>query len=421
MNLIHFFKDGFKEILSGNRAYWLWLLGLTVVIMSGLGAYTDQLSVGMGATGMSDQVSWGAYIANFAFLVGVAAAAVMLVIPAYIFSNKDARHVVMIGEGIAVAAVVMAMLFVVVDLGRPDRMWHMIPLLGRFNFPQSLLAWDVVVLTGYMVLNILIPFYMLYTRYKGQEPNEKIFFPAVLLSIAWAISIHTVTAFLFSANVARPFWHTAILGPRFIASAFCSGPALIILTLQVIHKITSFRVSNEAIHLLAMVTTVALQINLFFLGVEIFTDFYFQNEHSVSAQYLFFGLGQNTALVPWIWSAVFLNIGAVSILMIHRLRVQLRFLNLAAVMVIVGVWIEKGMGLIIPGFVPTPIGEVFEYNPSLVEVLVSAGIWAFGALVFTLLAKVAIPVELGAMKLGTENLGTEKLGTMKTPKALEGE
>ena len=395
--LVKFFVDGVREIFRGPTLYWLWMAGLAAVVVVGGLHYLEQVQQGMIVTGMSDQVSWGAYIANFTYLVGVAAAAVMLVIPAYIFNRQDVKHVVLIGEGIAVAAVVMCMLFVTVDLGRPDRIWHLIPLLGRFHFPQSMLAWDVVVLTGYLLLNLLIPFYILYTRYKGGEPDFRLYFPPVLLAIAWAISIHTVTAFLFSSNVARPFWHTAVLGPRFIASAFTSGPALIILALQVVDRFTEMRVHSSVIDLVSVITATALQINLFLLGVELFTEFYFPTEHSASARYLFFGLDGYNALVPWIWSALAMNLVAVSIFTVHPWRKKRALLNVACVLAVVGVWIEKGMGLIIPGFLPTPIGEMFDYSPSDVEISVSLAVWAVGLLVFTVLAKVAIPIEQGKL------------------------
>jgi molybdopterin-containing oxidoreductase family membrane subunit len=284
-----------------------------------------------------------------------------------------------------------------VDLGRPDRLWHMIPMLGRFNFPHSMLAWDVVVLTGYLLLNLCIPAYILFERYMGREPRESLYFPAVVLSIFWAISIHTVTAFLFSSNVARPFWHTAILGPRFLASAFTSGPALIIIALQVIDRFTELKVPRSVIDLIGLIVTVSLQINLFLLGAEIYTEFYFPTEHNASAQYLFFGLHGFNGLVPWIWTAIGLNVTAAAILMVHRWRKRLVLLNVACVMAIVGVWIEKGMGLIVPGFVPTTIGELFDYSPTTVEIGVSLAIWAIGLLIFTVLAKVAIPIELGAL------------------------
>jgi Ni/Fe-hydrogenase subunit HybB-like protein len=292
----------------------------------------------------------------------------------------------------------MSILFVVVDLGRPERMWHMIPGLGRLHFPQSLLAWDVVVLAGYLLLNLAIPFYILFSRYQGREPNWRVYFPAVLVSIGWAVSIHTVTAFLFSSNVARPFWHTAVLGPRFLASAFTSGPALIVLTLQVVDRNTALKVQSSVIGLMALITAVSLQISLFLLGAEIFTDFYFRTEEVVAATYLYLGLNGANKLVPWIWSAIALEGVAAVILTIHSLRNRRVLLSLACVFAIVGVWIEKGMGLVVPGFVPTPLGEVFEYSPSWGEVLVSLGIWALGLLVFTLLAKVAIPIELGTLQ-----------------------
>lgn len=393
-----FFADGLRQVVRGGRLYWSWVGGLVVVVLVGIAFYWRQLDQGLIVTGMSDQVSWGVYIANFTYLVGIAAAAVMLVIPAYIFHREDVKHVVLMGEGMAVAAVIMSILFVVVDLGRPERIWHMIPLLGRLHLPASLLAWDVVVLTGYLVLNVTIPFYILFRRYQGREPRLRVYFPAVLVSIAWAIAIHTVTAFLFSSNVARPFWHTAVLGPRFLASAFTSGPALIVLALWVIDRKTAFKVQSSVIDLMALVVTVALQINLFLLVAEIFTDFYFRTEEVVSATYLYLGLPGANMLVPWIWSAIALEGVAAIILTVNPLRRRRVLLSIACGLAIIGVWIEKGMGLVVPAFVPTPLGEVFEYSPTWGEVFVSLGIWALGLLVFTLLAKVAIPIELGTLR-----------------------
>jgi len=393
--ILRFCVDAVRVMFRGLKQYWLWLLLLCLVLAHGAVDYSEQIRTGLVVTGMSDQVSWGFYISNFAFLVGIAAAAALLVIPYYIFDRKDIKEVVLVGEGIAVAAVVMAMLFVIVDLGRPERFWHMIPFIGKLNFPLSLLAWDVVVLMGYLLLNLGIPFYILYSRYRGVEPNLRVYFPFVLLAIFWAISIHTVTAFLFSANPARPYWHTALLGPRFIASAFVSGPALIILTLQVIRKVSSYPISQNVITLLALIMTFALQINIFFVGAELFTDFYNEGAHSASIRYLFLGLHGFDSLRPWIWAALLMNLVAVTILTIHPLRRKTVTLNIACVLACVGIWIEKGMGLVIPGFIPTPLGEVFEYTPTAIELGVSAGIWALGMILFTLLARLVIAVEQG--------------------------
>ncbi len=404
MAVVRFMLDGIREMLRGPREYWLWLGALAAIVAFGAWSYSQQLINGLVVTGMSDQVSWGFYISNFAFLVGIAAAAVLLVIPAYIFDRKDIKEVVLIGEGMAVAAVLMAILFVVADLGRPDRLWHMLPGIGRFNWPVSLLAWDVLVLSIYLLLNLAIPFYILYSNYRGKEPNFRRYFPFVVVAMFWAISIHTVTAFLFSANPARPFWHTALLGPRFIASAFASGPALIIITLQIVRKVTSYEISQSVINMLSVIMTFALQISLFFVGVELFTDFYNEGAHAASIHYLFFGLGGFSSLKSWIWFALILNLSALVILMIHPLRQKIALLNIACVMAFVGIWIEKGMGLVIPGFIPTPLGEIFEYTPTSVELGVAAGIWAFGALVFTLLAKAVIAIKQGKISYSSKEL-----------------
>lgn len=398
MSPVHFILDGLREMLRGSRLYWTWLGGLGLLFAVGVLAYIGQLRDGLVVTGMSDQVSWGFYIANFAFLVGIAAAAVLLVIPAYLFHRADVKQVVLIGEGLAVAAVLCAMLFVLADLGSPERAWHLIPFIGRFNWPTSMLAWDVLVLNGYLALNLALPFYVHYRHWQGREPNVKAYFPVVVVAMFWAVSIHTVTAFLFSANAGRPFWHTALLGPRFIASAFVSGPALIIVVLQLIRRHTAYPVQQGVIDLLALVMAVSLQISLFFVGAELFTDFYNETSHAGSMRYLFFGLHGLHGLQAWIWTALVLNLVAVVLLSVHRTRRAPRTLNIACGLAFAGIWIEKGMGLVVPGFIPTPLGEVFEYTPTARELVVTLGIWAFGAITFTLLAKASIGIELGRVR-----------------------
>jgi hypothetical protein len=218
---------------------------LTGVTLLGLNAYCKQFVQGLVVTGMSDEVSWGVYIANFTFLVGVAAAAVMMVIPVYIYDNEELHDLVIFGELLAVAAIIMCLLFVTVDLGRPDRFWHLIPGIGQMNFPKSMLSWDVLVLNGYLLLNVHICGYLLYCRYQKRKPSKWFYIPFVFLAIVWAISIHTVTAFLYVGLGGRPFWNASIVGPRFLASAFTAGPALIILALQVIRRVTASGSATE--------------------------------------------------------------------------------------------------------------------------------------------------------------------------------
>jgi Ni/Fe-hydrogenase subunit HybB-like protein len=397
-NYFGFLRRCLRISFVGDWRYYSWMLLLSVVALLGLNAWAKQMVHGLVTTGMTDQVSWGLYIANFTFLVGMAAAAVMLVIPVYIYRNRDLHDLVIFGELLAVAAILMCLAFVTVDLGQPARFHH---LLLRLNFPESILAWDVVVLNGYLLLNLHICGYLIYCAYQRKKPAKWFYIPFVFVAIGWAISIHTVTAFLFVGLGGRPFWNTAILAPRFLASAFAAGPAVIIITLQIIRKSTNYQVSDKALALLRGIATVALSINMFLLISEIFTEFYTDSAHVASAKYLFFGLHGYSALVPWIWSAIALNTIALLILYVPRTRKSIAFTNVACVAMIVGIWIEKGMGLIIPAFVPSPLGEIVEYVPTLNEILVCLGIWAFGLLVYTILVRISIPVLSGHLTQDT--------------------
>jgi Ni/Fe-hydrogenase subunit HybB-like protein len=542
----------------GDWRYYLWVGTLTVICLLGLHAYCRQFAQGLIVTGMSDEVSWGVYIANFTFLVGVAAAAVMMVIPVYIYNNEELHDLVIFGELLAVAAILMCLAFVTVDLGRPDRFWHLIPGIGQFNFPASMLSWDVIVLNGYLLLNVYICGYLLYCRYQKKKAAKWFYIPFVFIAIVWAISIHTVTAFLYVGLGGRPFWNSAIVGPRFIASAFAAGPALIILALQVVRRVTASAPAietarlrdgaggpgtargrgatiddlellarhlpelamvsaedrlkslagamvlevaagdallrqgekeNEAFFVLAgrvvvereesgrfritrsvgpgeqfgetsalagtprMATAIAegptrvlrlpadslrqlmrtpqmnriirsrmqerlmitdrglltlrgivqvsMLINVFLLINEVFKEFYSGNLHVASAKYLFIGLHGYHALVPWIWTAIAFNLIAMVLLILPVSR-SLKWLNVTCVLCILGIWIEKGMGLVIPGFIPSPLGEMVEYSPTLNETLVCFGIWAFGLLCYTVFLRMAVPILQGKLSKANE-------------------
>jgi len=391
----HFYKKTLILVSRGSRIYYAWCFFLLAIIIVGFKFYWTQHETGLIETNMTDQVSWGLYIANFTYLVGMAAAAVLLVIPSYIYQFKPIKEIVVLGELFAASCMVMAILFVMVDLGRLDRVWHMIPFVGLMNFPASLLAWDVLALNGYLFLNLLIPIYLLVKSYYGKEPNWKFILPFILLSIPWAVGIHTVTAFLYNGLSARPFWNASILAPRFLASAFCSGPAIIIVIFQIIRKVSAIHLEDKALFKIAELIAYAMFLNLFLLGAEIFKEYYSGTVHMASFKYLFEGLHHHNELVPWIWAAMAMNVTAFILFLVPSTRKRLSTLNLGCLLVIIGVWIEKGPGFVIPGFVPDPLGEIHEYVPNLVELMVSFGIWALGLLIFTLLMKVAIPIETG--------------------------
>ncbi|MBL8719113.1 MAG: polysulfide reductase NrfD [Myxococcales bacterium] len=388
----------FSGAFDGGARFYAAMTVLTAIALVGANAWAQQVANGMHLTSMTDHVSWGLYIANFTFGVGLAAGAVMMVIPAYLYDDHEMHDVVIVGELLAIASIIVCLLFVVVDMGRPDRFWHIIPGVGRFNWPISMLTWDVLVLNGYLLLNLHITGYLVYTRFRGDKPAKRWYVPFVFLSIAWAISIHSVTAFLYSGLGGRPFWNSALLAPRFIATAFVTGPALVIVLLQGIRRLTSFHVGDGPIRTLTSVMRVTVLLNLFMLGSELFTALYTGGAHAASVKYLFFGLHGHRGLVPWIWTAVILNVASALLLHLPQTRKSLGLLDLACLCAFIGVWIEKGMGLIVPGFIPSTLHEIVEYAPTLTEWKITAGIWAFGIMILMVALKVVLPVLTGEIE-----------------------
>ncbi len=397
-DLVKHFFIAMKYIARGGRNYYLWVGSLGFLVAVGAATYLGQLDRGLIITAMRDQVSWGFYISNFTFLVGVAAAAVLLVIPAYLYHFKPIKEIVLFGELLAITAISMCILFIIVDMGQPLRVWHLLPFIGSMNFPASLLAWDVIVLNGYLIINTAIAFYVLYRLSIGKDYKMSIIGPLIILSIPWAVSIHTVTAFLYNGLSSRPFWNASILAPRFLASAFCSGPAIMLLLFQIIRKLSKVEIDNKAIFKISELIAYAMGLNLFLLGAEAFKEFYSGSIHSAPMEYLYLGLHGHNNLVPWMWFATTLNIIAFFLFLFPKTRENFTTLNMGCLFIISGVYIEKGMGLVIPGFVPDTLGEIYEYTPSMQEILITIGIWAFGALLYTVLIKFAIPVYTGELR-----------------------
>jgi len=397
--LTSFVSDYVRYVLKGGTKFYAWMGSLAVLILGMLYVFYLQNTDGLIVTGMTSQIHDGLYFANLVFLVGVAAGAVTIVFPAYAYHHEGMHKVAVLGEMLAITAVIMVMMFVFAHMGRPDRLWHMVPPWGIYSF-SSMLGWDVMVLNGYLILNIVCGFYYLWCKYTGNPLNKKWFMPVVWIAIVWALSIHTVTAFLISTMPARPMWFHSMMPIRFITTAFAAGPALIILIFLIVRKNTKFWVDDSAIKLLTTIVTWCLGIAIFLTLSEVVVELYARTEHANGLYYLMFGLHGLTKLVPWFWSAIVLMIGAFILFLIPSFRNDFTKLPIACAMAFAGIWIEKGMGLIVPGFIPTPIGEVTEYYPSFVEVMMTLGIWAFGFFILTILLKGAIGILLGDIKFG---------------------
>jgi len=376
-------------IFKGTKRYYAWMVFLLAIVGAGFGAYMWQLNFGLGITGMSRDVSWGFYIAQFTFLVGVAASAVMLVLPYYLHNYKAFGRITILGEFLAVASVTMCILFIFVDLGMPMRVVNVI----LHPTPTSILFWDMIVLNGYLLLNIVIGWNVLSAERNGVAPPMWLK-PLIYLSIPWAVSIHTVTAFLYAGLPGRGFWLTAILAPRFLASAFAAGPAFLILLCLLVRKLTRFDPGREQILSLSKIVTYAIILNVFFFICEVFVALYSNiPEHKVHLQYLFTGLHGHGALVPWMWASMILMLTAIVLLVIPATRNDEGILAVSCVLVFIGTWIDKGMGMISGGFVPNPLHQVTEYVPTPPEIMIALGVWALGFFILTALFKMAVSVK----------------------------
>ncbi|HEX7504101.1 MAG TPA: NrfD/PsrC family molybdoenzyme membrane anchor subunit [Syntrophales bacterium] len=378
-----------EKALTGSRRYGIWVVALLALAGLGFFFYLRQLDYGLGLTGMSRDVSWGLYVAQFTFLVGIAASAVMLVLPYYLHDYKAFGRITLLGEFLAVAAVIMCVTFIFVDLGQPTRVMNVL----LHPSPTSILFWDMIVLNGYLLINIVTGWTVLQCDKQGIPPPAWVK-PLIYLSIPWAISIHTVTAFIYAGLPGRGFWLTAIMAPRFLASAFASGPALLILFCLVLKRFAGFDAGKKAINAMATIVTYALATSIFFVLVELFTVFYGQiPEHMEHYRFLFAGLHGYDTIANWMTVSALCAVAALVLLINPRTREKESLLAVACACVFLSLWIEKGLGLIVTGFVPSPLEKITRYTPTGPEISITLGVWALGFLIITALYKIFISVQ----------------------------
>ena len=378
-----------ERALTGSKRYWGWIG--TLVALSAIGSltYLVQQFSGTEITGLSRDVSWGLFIANYTFFVGVAASAVMVVLPYYVHDYEAFGRIAVFGEFLAVAAIAIAGLFIFVDVGQPLRSFNLL----LYPTPGSPLFWNTIILPVYMALNILIAWGALGADSKSVPPPGWIK-PLIYISIPWAISIHTVTAFVYAGLPGRAFWNTAILAPRFLVSAFASGPALLIVMCIMIRRLTGFDPGKKALGQLGVIVAYSMILNLFFIVLEFFSSFYSSiPSHTHSLKYLFFGLEGHGMLVPWIWTSVALAVVGTVLLVVPGVRRNDTMLAAACILVFISLWIDKGLCLVVAGFIPSPMATITEYAPSLFEVIIAIGVWAMGFLILSILYKIAVSVK----------------------------
>jgi len=378
-----------EKVFIGSKKYWTWVIFLCILIGIGTLAFLHQFKQGLQVTDMSRDITWGIYIAQFTFLVGVAASAVMVVLPYYLHNYKEFGKITILGEFLAIGSVVMCMTFIFVDMGQPLRILNVF----LHPTPNSPMFWDSVSLLGYLLLNVIISQVALKAEKNGVKPPNWIK-PIIIISIPWAVSIHTVTAFLYSGLAARPFWMSAIMAPRFLATAFAAGPALLIVLCLLLRNITKFYVGSEPLQKLAIIATYAMLLNVFFLLLELFTALYSGiHHHKLHFQFLYFGLDGDYTLVPFMWTSSIFAVISLIMLLTPKFRKNEKLLLWASIFVFLSIWLDKGLGMIIAGLTPSTLGHVVPYWPTTTEFLISLGIFALGTFIITALYKIALTVR----------------------------
>lgn len=394
-----FVLDSLKTVLSGGVRYWAWLGLLGLLIAWGGYYYVRQQLEGLALTHLSDAVNWGLYISGFVYFGGIAAAALVLVIASHVYRRDDTMSATLICVVLAFAAVVTATLFILVDLGRPDRLWHMIPFIGSFNWPASMLTWDSLVLNAYMAFTFVFIVWVAYARYRGHEAGGGRPHPALgVAAIAFVLAMLSIEAFLFAGHVARPLWNSSVLVPHFLISALASGGATLIVMLLVLERVAGRRAEAGAVHVLGRIVTLAIQLNLLLMLTEVLLTVAGGEGAEHSAVHLHFGLDGASRLTPWWWGAFTIGIVAAALLSVPSLRQRKPLLLVACLAVIWVTAVDKSLGLVVAGFIPSTLGEYLEYMPALSEIAVSTGVVAAGLLVFTLAGKVVVRIEQGALR-----------------------
>ncbi len=399
---LSFAMDFGSYAIKGGTKYYAWLLFLGFFIL--VGSYTAylQFTQGLIVTGATDQITLESFFASFVFTAHVAAAAVLVVAPGYLYHRKDMKELAVIGEIVAMVFVATGITFVLFHMGRPDRTWHIMPGIGYMNFPNSMLAYDTIVLNVYLILNMIGVVYMLYKKYVGKFEAKQLaiwFKPIVFLAIAWGPLIHIVTAFVLASNARIGSWHTAVLPFAFLSMAGASGPALIILLFLLIRKNTKLVINDSVIDLMTTIIAWSLGIIILVFAAETFTLLYPGTEHASSLRYTMFGHNGLNMYVVWFWGVMVAIVGSFVALLFSKVRRSYdRLLPLVCFVVFVAILTEKPMVLVFPAFSPTPLGEYAEYHVTLIEFFNVLFVWAIGFLSLTLILKGAIGILTGEVR-----------------------
>lgn len=376
-----------EELRNAGRFYWSLVAALIIMIALGGFAWFFQLPISQGlvVTGMRDVFAWGYYIQNFMYFVGLSAGGLVIYSSIQLFGAKQFKPIARLAVLQAGVCVFVAALFIVVDLGNPQRVfWFLL----SPNF-RSVFIFDATILNLYLILCIIDAWVLMTER--GGERLELIM---TLISLPAAIGLHSITAWILGLQKARELWHTALMAPIFLSSAMVSGIALLILICLAINKFTEIKFEKKMFNNMSKLLATILVVDLFFLFSEVLTGTWPSSTTPGHLERLMLILTGKYS--PLFLSEVFLfGVLPFFLLAIPKTRTSTPIQILACSFILTGVFIKRFM-FIVMGFAVSPIGPIASsYIPTLVEFLVGTGVWAIGALIFIIAVKL-LPVKVPA-------------------------
>lgn len=402
--------------------YKIWIGLLLMIIAAATTMYVRQLKIGLGTTDMRDIASWGLYIANFVFLIAVSLVGSLISAILKLSSIKWATPLTRIAEIIAVAALFSALLIIVVDMGRPDRLWHIF-IYGRL---QSPIVWDIIVVNTYLVISLLLLYLplipdiamlrknmthkprwqqkmykVLSLGWQGTSEQYKLLTISVnvliVLIIPIAFSIHTVTSWLFASTL-RPGWDSTIFGPYFVAGAFMVGSATVIMVMYVIrakyackHYISDFHF-NMMGKLLVLTSLIYLYFNLNEFMVPAYKMKSGEGAHIIG---LFTG---EFAFLFWLVQIAGMMVPI--ILVLFKPFRKPKPLFIIATLVVIGAFFKRYL-IVTPTmlhpFLPIQNypASYHQYGPSFSEIMITTGSLAGVALVISIFIKLFPIIPIG--------------------------
>jgi len=374
------------------------LLAVTgVIALAGIGLWIYQMSRGLYVTDMRNLTSWGLYITMFMFFVGLSAGGLIIATVPRVFGLRGFKSVSKIAVYLSICCTVLAAAFIVIDLGHPERIWHLI---AYANFTSPLM-WDVIVITAYLIVSIV---YLRATlRLEKGQGSEKALKTLSTVALVTAVLVHSVTAWIFGLQIGRAFWNTALLAPMFISSALVSGLALTIIVVLVLQKTGYLKADPESNSRMAWLLGIFVLVDLFLLFCELLTAGFplAGTEFEVVKSML------SGAFAPMFWTEVGGGIIAAVLLLNKKTQASAGLVALAAVLAVVGIFFKR-FQLLLGGFEFSNIeywsittgpaawsSGVLNYAPTLLEWGIVIGVIALGAFMLILgLNKLALkPAE----------------------------